>query len=255
MCNMFRTLTAAEGECRVAQAGKKPGGAWASVLIYKDARVDQSILDEVIGPTNWKNDYAFIDGSLYCTVSIWDEGKREWVSKQNVGVESNTEAVKGEASDAFKRACFNWGIGRELYSAPKIFIDLKDGEWEERDGKVRCKAVFLVREIGYDDNRKVSRLVITDRKGDVRFSFGEKVPDRSRTPRAFTSGDGRQQLVEGGQAWVKFAERVARGEQCQDGTPIPVKMSEYYNIPPEAMRRFFDKVNEIRDRYMDQTQE
>lgn len=107
---MFRTLTAGEIECRVAQAGKKASGGWCSILIYKDARVDQKLLDEVIGPKNWKNDYTFIDGNLYCTVSIWDGEKKEWISKQNVGTESNTEKEKGQASDAFKRACFNWGM-------------------------------------------------------------------------------------------------------------------------------------------------
>lgn len=173
MCNKFRTLNANEIECRVAQAGPKANGAWCSILIYKDARVDQKLLDEVIGPMNWKNDYSFIDGNLYCTVSIWDSEKKEWVSKQNVGTESNTEKEKGQASDAFKRACFNWGIGRELYSSPKIFIDLKQGEYSVENGKVRCKASFDVREIAYDSERKVCKLIITDRSGNVRFSFNE----------------------------------------------------------------------------------
>lgn len=171
MCNKFRTLNANEIECRVAQAGTRANGAWASILIYKDARVDQKLLDEVIGPMNWKNDYAFIDGNLYCTVSIWDSEKKEWVSKQNVGTESNTEKEKGQASDAFKRACFNWGIGRELYSAPKIFIDLNPGEYSLENGKVRCKAVFSVKEISYDGERKVNRLVVVDRAGNIRFGF------------------------------------------------------------------------------------
>ena len=131
MCNMFRPLTAAEVECRAAQCGKSKSGPWVSILIYKDAMVDQKLLDEVIGPMNWKNSYEMIDGKLFCTISIWDKEKGEWISKQNVGTESNTEKEKGQASDAFKRAAFNFGIGRELYSSPKIFINLKPDEYDE----------------------------------------------------------------------------------------------------------------------------
>lgn len=171
MCNMFRPLTAGEVECRVAQVGKTDRGGWASILIYKDARVDQKLLDEVVGPKNWKNDYEFINGSLYCTVSIWDEEKGEWISKQNVGTESNTEKEKGQASDAFKRACFNWGLGRELYTAPKIFIKLEQNEWDESNGKFRCKASFFVTEMNVNAERVIDRLVIVDKNNQVRFSY------------------------------------------------------------------------------------
>lgn len=171
MCNKFRPLTADEVECRVAQAGKSNNGAWASILIYKDARVDQKLLDEVIGPMNWKNDYEIIDGNLYCTVSIWDKDKNEWISKQNVGTESNTEKEKGQASDAFKRACFNWGIGRELYTSPKIFINLESGEYDEANGKLRCKANFYVSEMHVSEDRIIDRLVIVDKNNRERFRF------------------------------------------------------------------------------------
>lgn len=173
MSNKFRPLKADEIECRVAQIGARANGtAWCSILIYKDARVDQKLLDEVVGPANWKNNFDYINGNLYCTVSIWDPDKKEWISKQNVGTESNTEKEKGQASDAFKRACFNWGIGRELYSAPKIFIDLKTGEFSNENGKVRCKASFFVKEISYQE-QKIDRLVIVDKSGNVRFSFSD----------------------------------------------------------------------------------
>lgn len=110
MCN-FRTLKPDEVELRVAQAGKRSSGqVWAQYLIYKDARVDQRVLDETVGPMRWKKDYKMIEGRLYCTVSIWDGELKEWVSKQDVGTESNTEKEKGQASDAFKRACVCWGM-------------------------------------------------------------------------------------------------------------------------------------------------
>ena len=119
----FRKLRADEVEARVAQV--KNNGF--SLLLYKDARVDQNILDETVGAENWERKHEMIGGNLYCTVSIWNEARGAWVSKQDVGTESKTEAEKGQASDSFKRACFNWGIGRELYTAPFIWINVADG--------------------------------------------------------------------------------------------------------------------------------
>lgn len=115
----FRDLKADEVECRVATV--KDSGV--SLLLYKDARVDQNILDETVGPMNWQRSHQLMGDRLYCTVSIYDENKGAWVSKQDVGTESYTEKEKGQASDSFKRACFNWGIGRELYTAPFIWIN------------------------------------------------------------------------------------------------------------------------------------
>ena len=103
---MFRELHADEIECRVAQA--KSNGV--SLLLYKDARCDQNILDETVGPMNWMRSHTRENAN--CIVSIWDEAKKQWISKEDTGTESNTEKEKGLASDSFKRACFNWGIGR-----------------------------------------------------------------------------------------------------------------------------------------------
>ena len=236
---MFRPLTAGEIECRVAQVGKTKNRVWASILIYKDARVDQKLLDEVVGPMNWQDSYTIIDGNLYCTISIFDSAKGEWISKQNVGTESNTEKEKGQASDAFKRAGFNWGIGRELYTAPKIFIDLEEGEYSERDGKLKCTAVFTVSEIGYQEG-EINRLVILDRRGRVRFQHGA-----SEAPAVYVSDDGKK-LTEGGAAWLKAAQRVVDGDTCEDGTPLPVMMQEYYHIPDEAMARFFKLIEKLK---------
>lgn len=172
---LFRALKNTEIELRVAQSGKSSQGVWANYLIYKDARVDQNILDETVGPDNWEKSYELIDQKMYCTVSIWDKEKQQWIKKQDVGTESNTEKEKGEASDAFKRACFCWGIGRELYTAPSIFISLNEGEYTENNGKIQPKArLFTVSEIesAVDGvSRIITKLVITDRKGAVRFSF------------------------------------------------------------------------------------
>ena len=98
------------------------GKVYATLSLYKNARVDMRILDKVFGITGWQREHQTIDGKLYCTVSVWDEDKHQWIQKQDVGTENMQQAEKSEASDSFKRACFNVGIGRELYSAPNIFI-------------------------------------------------------------------------------------------------------------------------------------
>lgn len=164
----FRTLRADEIECRVGTVTDKG----VSLLMYKDARVDMRLLDEVVGAENWQRKHELIDGQLFCTVSIRNE-KGEWVGKQDVGTESNTEKEKGRASDAFKRACFNWGVGRELYSCPFVWVNLAQNEWKANAyGKSQPRVKFHVSEIAYDDNRNVSRLVIVDDSGKVRFTFG-----------------------------------------------------------------------------------
>lgn len=169
----FRTLRENEIDCRIQSLNKKNDSVGAVVLLYKDARVDMRLLDEVVGSMNWKREHAIIGDRLYCTVSIYNEQTGEWVGKSDVGTESNTEKEKGQASDSFKRACFNWGIGRELYSAPFTYIQLNKGEWSPgKDGKPKSYAKFKVQEIEYDENRNISKLVIVDNKGSVRFTMG-----------------------------------------------------------------------------------
>lgn len=169
----FRTLKANEIDCRIQSLNEKNGNVGAVVLLYKDARVDMRLLDEVVGALNWKREHTIIGDRLYCTVSIFNEHTGEWVGKSDVGTESNTEKEKGQASDSFKRACFNWGIGRELYSAPFTYINLQKNEWYPgKDGKPKSNARFTVKEIEYDENRNISKLIIIDNKGSVRFTMG-----------------------------------------------------------------------------------
>lgn len=136
----FRALRAGEVECRVATISDKG----LSLLLYKDARVDQNILDETVGVMNWKREHQMIGDRLYCTVSLWDPEKGQWISKQDVGTESYTEKEKGQASDSFKRACFNLGIGRELYTAPFIWIKAADCKILDKNGKKTCYDKFRV---------------------------------------------------------------------------------------------------------------
>lgn len=110
----------------------------ATLLAYKDARVDMNRLDKVVGPMNWKREHEFKNNLMYCKVSIFCSERKEWISKEDVGTESKADKdnnqVKGESSDAFKRACFSWGIGRELYDYPVIKIQLNEDEWK-KNGK------------------------------------------------------------------------------------------------------------------------
>lgn len=166
----FKPMQAEDIEVRAAQV--KANGC--SLLLYKNARVDMRQLDEVVGAMNWKRSHDVINGNLFCTVSIYNENTKEWVSKQDVGVESYTEKEKGQASDAFKRACFNWGIGRELYTAPFIWVNLKSDEtFRSNSGSVQLKCKFHVNEIAYTDN-KISKLVIVDEGGKVRYTYTQK---------------------------------------------------------------------------------
>ncbi len=158
-------LTANDVECRI----KKITNEGAVLLLYKTARVDMRILDEVYGSMSWKRHHEVINGNLFCTISVWDSDKAQWISKQDVGTESNAEAEKGQASDAFKRAGFAWGIGRELYDSPFIWIS----------GKVSKYDRFHVTDIQYDREKQAfTRLVIFDDKGKERYRLNGTKTDR-----------------------------------------------------------------------------
>jgi hypothetical protein len=148
------------------------------LLLYKDARVDMSIMDETFGANNWQRTHELINGNLFCNIDVWDDEKKTWVRKQDVGVPSDMESEKGEASDAFKRAGTNVGIGRELYTAPFIWVRLKPGEtYSRKDNSnnwyLSKKLKFFVSLISYDENRCINGLVIADQTGEVRYKMGE----------------------------------------------------------------------------------
>nr|DAQ94981.1 MAG TPA: DNA repair protein-like protein [Caudoviricetes sp.] len=163
----FRSLRADELDCRVGTCNDKG----FSLLLYKDARCDQNVLDETVGKENWQRDHKEVKGNLFCGVSIWDENKKQWITKWDCGVESNTEKEKGEASDSFKRACFNWGIGRELYTAPFIYIKGNT----EKNSKGNLVPTFKRMEVGeieYEDG-KITQLVILG-DGQAIFTYDKR---------------------------------------------------------------------------------
>lgn len=172
---VFRYLKADEIDVRVQSVNENG----CSLLLYKDARCDMNILDETVGPLDWKREH--IRDNANCIVSIWDREKQQWVSKEDTGTESMTEKEKGLASDSFKRACFNWGIGRELYTAPFIWVrDREDDKFiyntgrKDQKGKIiyGVKEKFRVKSIEIKEG-VITKLIIIDSKNNISFKYEE----------------------------------------------------------------------------------
>lgn len=171
---MCRKLKVDEIECRVATCNENG----CSLLLYKTARVDRAILTEMYG-NRWQNDFKVIDGKMYGGIAVYDTELKEWLWRWDCGTESNTEKEKGEASDAFKRAGFKWGIGIELYSAPFIWCNVPT--FQNQSGKYQPKSrSFELKKIGYADNGDINFIEIADDKGKIVYKTGsyiEKKPD------------------------------------------------------------------------------
>ena len=188
----IRLLKAEEIECRISLIRENG----LSLLLYKDARVDQKILDETFGMFGWKRSHQSIEGNLYCTVSVYSKETEEWIGKQDVGTTSYSEKEKGQASDSFKRACFNCGIGRELYTAPFIWVQADLADIQKRGDKLYCNDHFKVASIEYNENREIISLVIVNGKGDCVYTMqagrasetgAKKQPKKKTQEKALTS--------------------------------------------------------------------
>lgn len=169
----IRLLKPDDIEVRIQSVNK--GGA--RLLLYKNARVDMNILDETFGPMNWQRSHSRENQN--CTVSVWDDEKGQWVAKEDTGTESFTEKEKGLASDSFKRACFNWGIGRELYTAPDIFVfrnDLK--KFQEKGQGFVCYDRFVVTDIKYN-GRTIEEVIIRNEDTGKEIAFGNAPKQRT----------------------------------------------------------------------------
>lgn len=163
----IRPLRADEIDVRIGQEKKENNVAVAaSFLLYKDARCDMRILDELFTPFGWQREHKELKGTIYCGVSVKNDNG-EWVTKWDAGSESNVEKEKGEASDSFKRACFNWGIGIELYTAPFIWVKYQQGE-NGRNISLRVK------ELEVNDSKQITHLTIVDKKGNVRYQWQQQ---------------------------------------------------------------------------------
>lgn len=163
----FRDLQAHEIEARVSTV-KQNGLA---LLLYKDARCDMRILDETLGAEGWQKRFYEQNDTLFCSVGIKGAGG-EWIWKDDAGEPSNTSASKGEASDAFKRACFNWGIGRELYTAPFIWVSAEHASIRKNGQKFQCFDRFSVQKIQIEGKQITGVRIVNESKGgEVAFSW------------------------------------------------------------------------------------
>ena len=164
----MRNLRKDEIEVRVASTQNNV----AQLLLYKTARTDAAILDETFGQFNWQCTYSEIKGNLFCTISVKDPNTNEWISKSDCGAESNIEKEKGEASDAFKRAGFKWGVGRELYDTPRIKIPIEESDMYNG----RFCQTFSLKDIEISPDHKITSLSIQDRRGNVRYTYNAQKP-------------------------------------------------------------------------------
>ena len=166
----MRTLRKDEIEVRVASTQNNV----AQLLLYKTARTDAAILDETFGQFNWQCSYSEIKGNLFCTISVRDPNTNEWISKMDCGAESKIEKEKGEASDAFKRAGFKFGVGVELYGTPKIKIPIEESDMY--NGRF-CQS-FSLKDIQISPDHKITSLTIQDRRGNVRYTYNAQQPQQ-----------------------------------------------------------------------------
>lgn len=216
MCK-FRDLKADEIDCRVATCSDKG----VSLLLYKDARVDMNVLDETFGVTGWQRTHELIGDRLYCTVSIYDEDKKQWISKQDVGTESYTEKEKGQASDSFKRACFNIGIGRELYTAPFIWVNASDCNIKVKDGRWTTYDRFAVDSITIENKRITGLSIRNTKTGELVFTYG-KAPKK-------TSTKANEPVVQETEVKCPKCGKVMTPQKAKDGNFV---------MPEEFLRNF-----------------
>jgi len=239
-----RPLYAGEIEIRVKQLSKDEKRA--QLLLYKNARVDMALLDERFGAENWECDYKELKGSIYCGVAVnYGNG---YVWKWDAGAESNKEPEKGEASDAFKRACVRHGQGTELYTAPDI--------WVANPATGIYRDTFRVSEIGYDENKEISRLVITDKQGAPVFGF-EGGKCRAYSPRTGESTTAHVEAA-GTARKVAIRKRTVTIEACEKGKAVNLirELATYddtdfaaWEVGKEAICRRRDERGEVTEEF------
>lgn len=244
----FRNLEADDIEVRVQQVTDKG----CSLLLYKTARCDMRILDETVGQENWDCEYTSVNGYLFCTVGILCEqanGNVTWVYKSDTGTQSNMEPEKGHASDAFKRACTRWGIGRELYTAPFIWVPSESlQKHHERNGRWQCWDKFHVKSVEIKDG-SITDLSIANQFDLIVYQMHHKAPntpkgndhtveDKTAPQRA---SEGRYERIRGLKAEAislgisvegidKWIDSTFKGKPKKDLSDNEIKMAEAYLI-------------------------
>ena len=211
----FRKLKASEIDIRVGRVINTDKFQGVSLLLYKDARVDQDILDETVGAMNWQRQHSRDNAN--CQVGIYDTDKNQWVWKEDTGTESNTEAEKGLASDSFKRACVNWGIGRELYSAKNIVVAC-----ELSDKKPKNGIDWFVKEIDYDGNNIVKLVIaqtIYGKEDKIVYSQGNGAPKVEKK----TVEPNKDKVEEQGEKFLTYAQALELSFKNKAGNDVKLK--------------------------------
>lgn len=236
----FRPLEADEIDVRVGSVIQTANWQGVTLLLYKNARVDMDILDETVGAEYWQKRYKEIKGNLYCEIGIYNKELKEWIWKEDCGVESFSDKEKGEASDASKRSAVNWGIGRELYTAPNIMYACEI--FVSQDGKkksMKNKTEFYVSDIDYDEKRRISKLIIhakTRNKDEIAFTYGvdKKPVQPSKQPT--------EQSVQTAPTAPKqqsFATTSKKTMSYDEACSFSVSSGKYANVPFEKVPTFY----------------
>lgn len=248
--DLKKPLDIREVDFRVQSISSK---GWATLLAYKDARVDMKRLDEVCGPL-WQKDFKMIEGKLYCGVGI--KIGDEWVWKWDVGTESFADKEKGEASDAFKRACFNWGIGRELYNYPTIIVQLTPEEYTvegtrgKQTNKLRLKDWKW--ELGTSVEGIITSLKATDRNGNIRYQFPRNGQQQPSTSQEVPS----QQPINNAQQPMQQQQQPVAPASGTTGKPTLVVMvgkdftKQWLNVVKAINARTISGVDEVKQHYI-----
>ncbi len=217
---IFRDLTANEIDARIGTVNEKG----LTLLLYKDARCDMAILDETVGAERWQREHYEVKGNLYCRVGIKCETTSDWVWKSDCGTESNAEKQKGESSDSFKRACVNWGIGRELYTAPLIYIPAANNDGTpnykvfEKNGKMTTYDKFKVTKMTVENKRITELAIINTKSKKCVFSYSDKPVSNSTSSQRT---DPRNNMI------VEVDKLVSEFAQMRDKTKAEVMSSLY----------------------------
>lgn len=166
----FPLLTREDIELRIGQMSKD--GTKASLLLYQDARCGMKYLDQVVGAGKWQKKYYEVRGLVICSLGIYDDDTQQWVWKDDTGTAGSIEEEKSIISDSFKRCCVCWGLARELYTSPTIWVKV-----ESKYDK------FYVKSISYNEQREIKSIEIVNEKHELVYSWGNgaKVSNNATT--------------------------------------------------------------------------
>lgn len=224
----FPVLNANDIEVRVQNV--KPDKGF-SLLLYKTARTDAKYLDQVVGAFNWQDKYYLLNDTLYCSIGIYCEERKEWVWKDDCGSETAVEKEKGQSSDAYKRAGFRWGIGRELYSAPFIWVNQSEDNTP--------KGNYEVKSISYNENREIKSLeIINSKTGEVVYSFGVKGAKKTQEQKSQEKVEKKQEEIVDNESTMFDPHSTDDEDKPISKEHLSIIVSKYNSYSDERKERF-----------------